>query len=66
MKTLSKNGQMYSKLFSHCQKQYKNIESILTAYIENGQVYAIDYISKDGVNHIASNTAIAENIINFK
>jgi hypothetical protein len=62
----SKTTNLYAKLFIHCQKQYKNIASIDKAYILNGQVYAIDYLTTNGVVSIASNTAIAEKIISFQ
>jgi hypothetical protein len=61
----SKTTSIYAKLFTHCQNQYKNIASIEKAYIVNGQVYAIDYLTTNGVVSIASNTAIAEKIISF-
>jgi hypothetical protein len=62
----SKTTSLYTKLFTHCQKQYKNIAAIHKAYIINGQVYAIDYVNTNGINCISSNTAIAEKIISFK
>jgi hypothetical protein len=59
-------GKFYNNLLSHCSKQYKHIALISKAYVINGQVYAIDYSDATGMEHIASNTAIAERIITFK
>jgi hypothetical protein len=59
------NGKLYTKLFSHCIKQYKDIVIIYKAYIENNQVYGIDYVDSKGLQHIACNTAIANKIITF-
>ena len=64
--TKSTNGKFYAKLLTHCQKQYKNVDKINKAYVENGQVYAIDFLRTDGVQSIASNTAIADSIIIFE
>lgn len=64
--TKSTNGKFYANLLNHCQKQYKNVDKINRAYVENGQVYAIDYLRTDGVQSIASNTAIADSVIIFE
>lgn len=64
--TKTKNSQTYKALLAHCNKQYKNIGEIHKAYTIGGQVYAIDYISTSGKQHISSNTAIAESVIIFK
>ena len=68
MKTtvLSKNSKNYTALFNHANKQYKNIDTILVAYIVEGQVYAIDYINTDGITSLAQNTCEASQIIKFK
>jgi hypothetical protein len=56
----------YNNLLAHCLKQYKDINKITKAYIINNQVYAIDYISTNGINSIASNTFDAEVVIHVK
>jgi hypothetical protein len=65
-KTSPKNGKLYNGLLAHCQKQYCNISEITTAYIMDGKIYTIDYVSTSGVYCLASNTAIAEKSIDFK
>jgi hypothetical protein len=64
-KNFAKNSKTYNALVAHCNKQYKNVAEITKAYIVDGQVYAIDYISTSGNQQIASNTAIAESVITF-
>ncbi len=56
---------MYSRLFDHCQKQYKNVKEIQKAYIQNNQVYAIDYLTTCGIISIASGTYDADKVIVF-
>ena len=65
MKIYSKNSATYQRLFEHCQKQYKNISTIKKAYIENNQVFGIDYITKNGLNSIACDTFKADKVIYF-
>jgi hypothetical protein len=62
----STSSKLHEKLKAHCQSQYGNISQIRAAYIQGGQVYAIDYLTTSGVESIASNTAIADKVINFK
>ena len=64
-KNFAKNSKTYNALVAHCNKQYKNVAEITKAYIIDGKVYAIDYISTSGNQSIASNTAIAESVITF-
>ena len=67
MKTTSKtkNGKFYNELLDHCNKQYKNIGEIRKAYTIGGQVFGIDYISTNGLECLATNTATAESVIVF-
>jgi hypothetical protein len=62
---ISKSSKMYSRLFDHCQKQYKNVKEIQKAYIQNNQVYAIDYLTTCGIISIASGTYDADKVIVF-
>lgn len=62
---LSKSSKMYNKLFAHCQKQYKNIQEIQKAYIQNNQVYAIEYLTTCGIISLASDTYDADKVIVF-
>ncbi len=64
--TVKTSSKMYSKLFAHCQKQYKNIGTIQSAYIKDGKVFGIDYISASGLVSVASNTFDCDTIVNFK
>lgn len=68
MKThnLSINSKTYKALFDHCQKQYKNIQTIERAYLIGKQVFGIDYMSTSGINQICTETFKADSIINFK
>lgn len=56
----------YTRLFNHANKQYKNIGVIEKAFLVENKIYAIDYISIDGLSCIACNTAIADKVISFK
>jgi hypothetical protein len=60
------HGKLYSKLLAHCQKQYKDIQTIHTAYMKDSHVYAIDYTNNSGLSKIASNTFDSDRIVNFK
>lgn len=64
-KNVQKMSKFYNNLLAHCNKQYKNVAQINKAYIVNGQVFGIDYISTDGLECLSSNTAIAESVITF-
>lgn len=63
--TLSKTSKMYTRLFDHCQKQYKNIKEIQKAYIQNGQVFGIEYITTCGILSIPSGTYDADKVVTF-
>jgi hypothetical protein len=56
----------YKNLLAHSSKQFKDIQKITKAYIINKQVYAIDYLRKDGINSFASNTFDADIVVIVK
>lgn len=62
---LSKSSKMYNRLFDHCQKQYKNVQEIQKAYVQNNQVYAIEYLTTCGIISIPSCTYDADKVITF-
>ena len=64
-KTLSKSSKMYNRLFKHCQKQFKNVKDIQKAYIQNNQVYAIEYLTTCGIISIPSGIYDADKVIIF-
>jgi hypothetical protein len=61
----SKSSKMYNRLFNHCQKQFKNVKEIQKAYIQNNQVYAIQYLTTCGIISIPSGTCDADKVIVF-
>jgi len=60
-----KGGELYNSLLKHCKKQYKDIETIQKAYAEDGKIFGIDYIDKNGMSCISSGTAYADKVIIF-
>lgn len=60
------NSKLYKNLFNHCQKQYKDIATITKAYLQNKQVFAIEYIKTNGVKSLASNILDCDTVINFE
>lgn len=62
---ISKSSKMYNRLFDHCQKQYKNVQEIQKAYIQNNQVYAIEYLTTCGIISIPSGTYDADKVVVF-
>lgn len=62
---ISKSSKMYNRLFHHCQKQYKNVKEIEKAYIQNNQVYAIEYLTTCGIISLASDPCDADKVIVF-
>jgi hypothetical protein len=63
--TLTNKSKMYTRLFNHCQNQYKNIREIKKAYIKKNQVFGIEYIATSGVCSIPYNTYDADKVIIF-
>jgi hypothetical protein len=63
--TLSNKSKMYTRLFDHCQKQYKNIRAIKKAYIKNGKVFGIEYTTTCGICSIPSGTYDADKVVTF-
>lgn len=64
-KKISKSSKMYNLLFDHCQKQYKNVQEIQKAYIQNNQVYAIEYLTTCGIISIPSGTYDTDKVVVF-
>ena len=65
-KQTTTESNFYKNLLAHALKQFNDIEKITKAYIINKQVYAIDYLRKDGINSFAANTFDAEIVIIVK
>jgi len=58
------NGKAYNRLLDVAKKQNKNVSKIEKAwFFEEGII--LDYTGLDGVNYIASNTAVAYKVITF-
>jgi hypothetical protein len=64
--TLTTKAPIYNKIVTHFNKQYANVASIQRIYINNGQVFAADFTTKDGIVSIASGSMGADKIIDFK
>jgi ribosomal protein L23 len=53
-----------NRIKNSCERQYKvEVKKIHTLYVYGGKIKGVDFVTKQGVEHIASNTAICDKIV---
>ena len=58
------NTDKLDRIKNQCERQYKvEVEKIHTLYVYGGKIKGVDFVTKQGVEHIASNTATCDKIV---